>query len=585
MPNHYKKAVAGSLAATLTVIQLLAAAPLHAAVSGWHQGANIVPVSTTDFGSGNFQQSLRNLQATGANYVSLVVPYYQSNIWSTDVAPGWNTPTDASLESAIDFAHSLGFSVALKMHVDPYSGDWRAYINPDDRDSWYRNYGNHLLHLAGIAQAHGVEMIVVGTELVSMAAYSQNGDNTARWQNLISQVRAVYSGKLTYNANSNNNTSGGPFEDEKDYIGFWGHLDYAGLSTYYGLSGDNSVSNLQNQWDYWNNADLKGFAARVGKPLLFLEAGYRSVDNAHTQPWNWAMGGNPNETEQSNSYEALLSYWNNYDYVAGVFFWHWETDPNAGGPGSTSYTPQNKAAEDVLTRWFTDGSTPTPPPSGAYSFTASGSVSPSAPTNGSPATLGTTVRNLGTALSGGIVDIEVYDQSSNRVFQKFNENVSIPAGGAQDFTASWTPGSTGTYAMSVGVFSGGWAQNYYWNGSAASISVSGSTTAPPPNPPLSTAGPVNIWWPTDGAQVSGLQPFKAMVEDSDVSQYRMFWAVGSGTWNEMFDNSTDYPHKEVLVDLSGWNWSGSGPYPITFTATEMNGSTVMTQKAINIGVQ
>jgi hypothetical protein len=407
MLNNYKKSIAGMLAATLTVIPFSTAVSAQAAVSNWQKGVSIVPNSTTDFASSDFQQSLRNLKATGANYVALVIPYYQSNIWSTDIAPGWNTPTDPTIVSAIRFAKSIGLRVVLKMHVDPYSGDWRAYINPGDRDTWYRNYGNYLMHLARIGAADNVDMIVVGTELVGMAAYSQNGDNTRRWQELIGAVRGVYSGKLTYNANSNNNTSGGPFVDEKDYIGFWGSLDYAGLSTYYNLNSDGSVSGMQGQWDYWNNADLKGFAARVGKPLLFMEIGYRSVDNAHREPWNWAMGGSSNQTEQANAYEALFSYWNNYDYVVGTYLWNWEVNPNAGGANSTSYTPQNKSAQNVMTKWYTSsgGSPPPPPTSGTYSFTASGSANPSNTSPGTSVGLTATVRNMGAALSGGIVDI------------------------------------------------------------------------------------------------------------------------------------------------------------------------------------
>src|SRR6266550_1600026 len=81
-------------------------AALTLASSGeWLKGANIEPVSTTNFSSDNFKQSLQNLKATGANYVALVVPYYQSNTGSTDLNPGWNTPDDSSLTSAIDYAH------------------------------------------------------------------------------------------------------------------------------------------------------------------------------------------------------------------------------------------------------------------------------------------------------------------------------------------------------------------------------------------------------------------------------------------------------------------------------------------------
>jgi len=82
-----------------------------------------------------------------------------------------------------------------------------------------------------------------------------------------------------------------------------------------------------------------------------------------------------------------------------------------------------------------------------------------------------------------------------------------------------------------------------------------------------------VWWPTDGAHVVGTQPFKAMVVGLDVNTYDMFWQVDGGGLNAMYNSSADYPHKEAMVDLSGWSWKGSGPYTLTFVAKQ-NGNVV-----------
>ena len=87
---------------------------------------------------------------------------------------------------------------------------------------------------------------------------------------------------------------------------------------------------------------------------------------------------------------------------------------------------------------------------------------------------------------------------------------------------------------------------------------------------------VDAWWPTSGATIQGAQPFKAMVPGLDVSQYDMFWQVDGGTWNWMSNSSTDYPHKEALVDVTGWNWHGKGPYTINFVARQ-NGVVIAQQ--------
>jgi hypothetical protein len=75
-----------------------------------------------------------------------------------------------------------------------------------------------------------------------------------------------------------------------------------------------------------------------------------------------------------------------------------------------------------------------------------------------------------------------------------------------------------------------------------------------------------------------------MVENVDVSQYTMYWQVNGGSMVPMGTNTTDYPHKEAAVDLSNWNWSGAGPYTITFTSKDTNGN-IISQKSVQIWTQ
>lgn len=354
---QYQKTTAALLSITFATVLFLPSFA-HAAVSDWIRGASIVPMSTTDLSSENAQQSLRDLAATGATHVSFVVPYYQSNQWATDVQRGWNTPTDESLGAAIDHAHSLGLSVILKMHVEPYDGAWRAHINPEDRGAWFSAYGAAVVHTATIGEAHGAEMLQIGSELVSMAASSMNSTNTGYWQTLIGQVRDVYGGDLVYGANSNSNDND-PFNNEKRFIEFWDSLDYVGIHPYVGLNSDDSVEGMKSAWDFWNNDGIGAFAQSVGKPVIITEVGYRSLDNARLDPWNWSRGGSIDLQEQANAYDALMGYWNDYPYMQGVIFWEWSTNPNAGG-NDTAYTPQNKPAEEVMSRWFGNPVAPTP---------------------------------------------------------------------------------------------------------------------------------------------------------------------------------------------------------------------------------
>ncbi len=92
---------------------------------------------------------------------------------------------------------------------------------------------------------------------------------------------------------------------------------------------------------------------------------------------------------------------------------------------------------------------------------------------------------------------------------------------------------------------------------------------------------IENWWPTQNATLQGVQPFKALLQQTPVEQYTMYWSVDGGSLVPMDSNYTDYPHKEASVDVSSWNWKGTGPYNITFTAKDSRGI-VLSEKTISI---
>lgn len=561
----------GAFTAPLTV---------HAAVADWQKGANVVPVNNTDYASGSFDQSLRDLAATGANYVMMEIPLYQSNVNSTDVRTGWDTPTDQSLVSGIQFAHSIGLHVSLKFDVFPNDGQWSAYINPSDRNTWFTNYENQILHFAAIAQSNGVEQLCLGTELIDMSTDDANGTNTSHWLSLIGDVRKAFSGSITYDAN----WGGSGFPDEKDRINFWSALDYIGISAYFNLSGDGSVSSLMSSWNSWNQSDITPLENKWGKPILFTEVGYMSIYDSYTHPWEWWESGSPNQAQQANDYQALFQYWNQYPFIAGVELWNWTSNPNAGGANDINYTPQNKTAQGVMQQWF--GSAPPPPPS-QPAFSATASVSPGTPSSGASASFSVSVKDSEGAVSGTNVDVEIYNSGGGQVLQKVFSGQNFAANSSQSYTVPWTAGSAGSYTLKVGIFNGSWSENYYWGNQVLAFSVgassSGSGTggggttggnAGGGSGSSTAAGTIQVWWPTNGATVTGVQPFKAMLQNMSVDNYSMYWQVDGGQLNLMPTNSTDYPHKEASVNVTPWTWHGSGPYTVTFVAQDQSSNTI-----------
>jgi hypothetical protein len=85
-----------------------------------------------------------------------------------------------------------------------------------------------------------------------------------------------------------------------------------------------------------------------------------------------------------------------------------------------------------------------------------------------------------------LVDVEVYDPSSNKVFQQWFDNQSFTPGQNRTFSSTWQVASAaaaGTYTIDIGIFSPGWSALRTWNGSAGSESI-GASASPPSTPTL-----------------------------------------------------------------------------------------------------
>jgi hypothetical protein len=583
-----------SLLCLLVLVSALvaSAAPVHAdaSLTGWQKGILVQPDTSTDYSSTNFQQSMRNAAADGVNYVSLVIPLSQSNIYSSDVSTDSTTPTNQSLVSGIEFIHSLGMHVALILHDDPNDGQWRAMINPTNRPTWFANYGQILDQYADIAQANNVEEIIIATEMSSLTIPSYSSQNTPGWINMIQNVRTQYSGLLTYGAEH-----GGYMADDTE-LGFWNYLDEIGISAYYSMGNSSStVADMESDWSQVDASELKGLAAEYNKPMIFIEAGYVSGDNALGDPGSAYLDpGNVNLTIQANAYQALLAYWSNSTYMSGVSFWDWSADPNAGGSNDDNYTPQNKPAEQVMKQWFTGHGTSNANQAAAYTIT---SGSPNAVSTNTSTTSTVNVSSS-QPLYGTIVDVEIYNSSGTQIAQQFYQNQNITST-ATSYQVTWTPPQDGQYSLKAGIFTANWQSNIDWNNSVATLA---STTPAPiitqplptptqpvntntnPSPTPTNSASIDIWWPSNGSSVSGIQPFKALIDGIDQNSYKMYWQVDGGQLNSMTVNNSGGAHQEADVDLSGWNWHGNGgQYVVNFVAKDLNGN-IIAQKSTTITI-
>jgi hypothetical protein len=308
--------------------------------TGWRAG---------EYSSAPSDQSLRRLAATGAEWIALIVQGYQETVASTITS--WEpprTPSDDDLKHAIATAHAMGLRVMLKPHVDLARdpSHWRGDIGtafPDDSalEAWFASYSEAMLRFAALAQAQRVEQFCVGTELVGLSDHDQF------WRDLIQKVRERFRSPIVYASN----------HGEEALVRWWDALDFIGVDAYYALSDSATptVTELKRAWvDREHVSLLRSLNTKFGKPVLFTEIGYRSVDFAAQAPWSYATTPPANPQAQANAYQAALETFADEPWFAGFYWWNWPTNPNQGGPGDTDYIPVGKPAEQVLTHFYQD---------------------------------------------------------------------------------------------------------------------------------------------------------------------------------------------------------------------------------------
>ena len=327
------------------------------------------------------------ITATGANWAGLLVTWYQPNTTSTTIAATGSTPSDTALVSAIQEFHNQGLKVMLKPHVD-LSQDpnhWRGEINPQDKDAWFASYTPFIVKYAQMAEANGVEGLVIGTELVMMSG-SGNHD---RWNAVFDRVREVYHGLITYSANAT------WAADEFTSVTFWDRVDLMGLDGYFPLTNhsDPSLAELVAAWrgnkDGLNIlAAVQNLHGQYQKPVIFTELGYRSYPGTHIAPYSYSANTAPADpAEQRNCYDAFYTVWNQQSaWLKGVFWWAW--DVSAPPANDRGYSPRGKPAEDVLRAWQS-------PPDSAFAVVGAASYKPEAVAPGGIVAL------FGNSMAGG----------------------------------------------------------------------------------------------------------------------------------------------------------------------------------------
>lgn len=304
------------------------------------QGVNMLQSSNVALDDLQNVQNMQHLKELGANTIALVPFIRQSSKSSCELAVD-SDYSDVRLRATIRHARMAGLKVLLKPQI-LIPGSWAGEIDPESEkgwECWFSAYRGILLNYAKIANETGVETLVVGTELVKTELRFE-------WKTLLTELRKVYSGKLSY---VGNNLSGAQRFSAFD------QLDSIAISFYPGLEDAKSKQQVQT-WMQEMAENMKLAVKKIGKPFWFAEVGITSRAGALEKPWLWGdeltSQRIPDVALQADVLDGWLTALKG-NWHQGILIWNWFSDPKAGGADDVDFTIQNKPATNkVSCHWL-----------------------------------------------------------------------------------------------------------------------------------------------------------------------------------------------------------------------------------------
>ncbi len=303
-------------------------------------GVNFVSPKTITKLSG-----IDSLKSIKANWIA-ICPFAFLNENSSKIE--YNTPknwwgdTRVGLIEQIIKSKTNKLKVFVKPHFWVMNKGWAGDfdLSGKAKTEWENNYKTYLIYLATLSDSLGVEMLSIGTELKTYTSH-----HPEFFIGLITEIRKVFKGKLTYAANW----------DEYENITFWNKLDFIGVDAYFPLSDKKtpSVKELEKLWDPIT-LKLKSISLKHEKKIIFTEYGYKSIDFAAYKQWefeNTPKTEKINFNAQINAYTALYnSIWKE-DFIAGGFVWKWYNDYEMN-KNNSDYTPQKKPTLTLIKKEY-----------------------------------------------------------------------------------------------------------------------------------------------------------------------------------------------------------------------------------------
>lgn len=285
------------------------------------------------FGSAPASKTLQYVHDIGMHGVVLPVPIHAKSRLGATVSPGILGTQEGlgRLQRMIQDAHQEGLFVVLVPHLILDDGEWRGELgmisygeeSPLRRDkvhlsTFFREYNEAIQPIINVAEKNCVEVFSFALELKSLSSIQ---DTQPHFKALIKKIRKGFSGVLTYSANW----------DEATDVLFWDELDVISINAFYPLS--SSPTDRPFHMDKRARAiqaQLMKLKNKHGRPIWFLEMGYKSTTHTARQPWVWpealSTETKPDHQAQADAFNAMIQSFYESSAITGVFFWALPSD-------------------------------------------------------------------------------------------------------------------------------------------------------------------------------------------------------------------------------------------------------------------
>ena len=246
---------------------------------------------------------------SSANGISINPVYIVKNKDSSFILAEDGQKTLSDAEKLVEQADAKQIRVFLKPEIHALDKTNPDIFKPENIDKFFASYKEQLLLLAKMAEAHHVAAFSIGNELANLSGSAYR----TQWLDLIDDIRAVYSGKLTYSAAS---------YEMKD-VAFWDKLDYVGVIALATVDGKTppTTEQLIHEWTQQHsnaviNSSYNGksfidfiheFSTLTGKQVFITGLEYKRIDDH--PPGEWVTVASGNSKLQAMIHDTFEKIW------------------------------------------------------------------------------------------------------------------------------------------------------------------------------------------------------------------------------------------------------------------------------------